>query len=414
MSTKNDEPPNNKIAALLGNGLSITADSGLAIPSLTAEIADRYNSIARSKTGPVERVLGRLAERGSDTGEPRTDFEAMIGPLDQQRENMGDLEDLAELVGKESPAVRTALRTVSGFVEVLRRHGVGHALEVIADRSVADFERRKPVSRFLDAVVNEAAYSRLTIGNLSYDSLVLASLVENYGHRLCDMADGRPARTKKINLYGEGAVAAQAHRLRETLVDFPGARYNIRLAHLHGSLTWLRDPDTGIVYRFPIEYLRGEVTFLDGEAEYTDSHWTRWRTKKSEWEPQVVLTNQSAKSKIVKEPPFSLAYDVLFDALVDSDRWVIAGYSFRDEAINDLMAEAWDKRRNVPNVLVVTKGDALREIDILDAVGWNLHTDPHPQDILRVYRDGVESAPASPEWATWANFGNPALDVVGL
>lgn len=75
-------------------------------------------------------------------------------------------------------------------------------------------------------------------------------------------------------------------------------------------------------------------------------------------------------------PPFSLSYETLLESLITSDRWLIAGYSFRDECVNDLLAEAWDARSDVPEVMIVTHGEELTEKTVTDALAWNWATDP--------------------------------------
>lgn len=52
-----------------------------------------------------------------------------------------------------------------------------------------------------------------------------------------------------------------------------------RLIHLHGSLTWLRNPQTGKVYRFRIEELRAI------------NYWHAWRDGGTKWE-RGGLTNR--------------------------------------------------------------------------------------------------------------------------
>lgn len=405
---QNNKPPSKSIAAVLGNGVSITAEPTLAIPSLTAEISKRYNQFTGAHySDPVQRVLARLAQRGADTGDPRSDFEAMIGPLDQRREDFADLRELVDIIADEVQSVKRAFYEVDNFVAVLRRHGVGHALDVIASRSRADYEHRQRIDDFIAAIVDASDRSGVTFGNLSYDLLVMASLIDQYEHRLCDMADGRSI--KPVNLKNEAdALPAIARPLRTQKSDFlPLGLRNVRLLHLHGSLTWLRDPETGIVYRFPVEALR-ETLELREDATFVTmpSHWERWRTGASEWEPQVVLTNQSAKSDVVAREPFSLGYDVLYDDLLRADRWIIAGYSFRDECVNDLLKRAYAARETAPMVLVVTKGDGITQDEVLDALGWNFWTDPAADVFLRFHRDGVESAPSSDVWAEWVSFGS--------
>jgi hypothetical protein len=373
---------NNQMAMLMGNGVSIAANKELFIPRLTKRIRKRFEEIDPKREAP-DRVLASLAKRGRDTGDPYADFEAMIGPLDQQSDNLHDLAKLAELVADEVKPVRRALDTISTFVQGLRRLGVGHTLDIIASESKASWGRSDVVDRFMDQALH-AVTGPITIGNLNYDSLGMAAMLRSTTSS-CDMARGDQRR--KVDLMGDGVLYPGAP-LRTSMKDFPGRR--VRLVHPHGSLNWLKDPDTGRVYKFDIGTLRR----LD--------FWAQWRDGVTEWEPQVVLTNQSAKSKMVERPPFDLAYDVLYQRLVKADRWLIAGYSFRDECVNDLLAAAWQEREVAPMVMVITMGDDLDKRDVLNAIGHSKATDPRPRDFLDICRCGIEGSMACSTWLGWA------------
>lgn len=372
------------LAVLMGNGVSIAANPDLALSVLTEKIRRQFEIIDPKREAP-DRVLARLAGRGRDTGDPMTDFEALIGPLDQQTANLGDLLELAELVGEESPAVAKALKTAVTFVHALRRLGAGHAVNIIAEESVATFERRQVVEEFLEAVVGVVP-GRITIGNLNYDSLAMASLLNVAGSEMCDMVRGD--RKRPLDPIGTDQIIMGAP-MRTSANDFPMGR-RIRLVHPHGSLTWFRDPSDDTVYRFDLDGLR----WIDA--------WAAWRDGRTEWEPQVVLTNQSAKSDLVTREPFNLSYEALYNGLASADRWLIAGYSFRDECVNDVLKRAWDARSDAPRILVVTHGDSPAEQTVLDAIGHNPFTDPAPSAFLNVCRCGIADAPSCATWQHWA------------
>jgi hypothetical protein len=374
---------NNELAVLLGNGVSIAANNDLFIPTLTREIRERFEKSEAGGEAP-DRVLARLAHRGRETGDPYKDFEAMIGPLDQQKDNLHDLRELAELVAGESRALGRAITTIETFVQSLRRLGVGHALDIIASRSVAHYDQRRVVENFLRDVVY-AVDGPVTVGNLNYDSLARAGLINVAGSQMCDMVWGYSPR--KFDIMDDG-FPIEGARMRTSLSDFPSRR--IRLVHPHGSLTWLRNPETGRVYRFDIGDLR--------DVDY----WSAWRDGKTEWEPQVVLTNQSAKSDVVARAPFNLAYEVLAERLKTADRWLIAGYSFRDECVNQMLARVWAARKEAPNVMVVTHGDGLTEDVVLEALGYHDFVDPEVEEFLTICRCGVEHASACGQWSGWA------------
>ena len=120
-----------------------------------------------------------------------------------------------------------------------------------------------------------------------------------------------------------------------------------------------------------------------------------------------MLTNQSAKSDVVQNAPFELAYDVFYQRLLTADRWLIAGYSFRDECVNDMLADAWRNRETVPEIMVVTLGDELQRSQILEALDYDQFAgDPETDDFLHLCRHGIEAAPSCETWATWQRFGD--------
>ena len=285
----------------------------------------------------------------------------------------------------------------------LRRQGVGYALEVIAERSRADAGHRDKIDDFMTELVNVADGGELTIGNLNYDSMAMASLCDLYGSRLCDMAWGY--REAPFDLRGDG-VLRTGRPLRSAPSQFPNfAQRPIRLLHLHGSLTWLRHPSTGVVYRFEIEDLRGGIVIDEatGLVRFAGNHWEQWRKGATEWEPQVVLTNQAAKSDLIAEPPFKLGYDALYASLLRADRWLIAGYSFRDECVNTLLADAWRNRKTIPEIMVVTFGDELTQEQILDGIGYDPFAgDPTKKLFIHICRHGIEVAPKHNPWRNWA------------
>jgi hypothetical protein len=374
-----------QIAALVGNGLSMTFNPDLNMASLTAAVSARFQQ-QRPGQPAADRVLARLAARQHETGDPYRDFEAMIGPLDQQRDNLRDLRELAELVRGESRPVEKALRTIESFVDSTRRLGVGQVLDTIQERSYADAARTPPVHAFLSGLVQTTHGGQLTVGNLNYDSLVMAGLCELLpSQAFCDMATGY--REQEFSVVS-GEPPIMGRQLRGRAEDFPPR--HVTLLHLHGSVAWLRHPETGHMWRFNMPDLR--------EIHY----WRNWRDGFTEWSPEVVLTNQSSKSEVVTHQPFKLAYDMFEGRLRQADTWIIAGYSFRDECVNDLMAKVWQQRLHPPKVMVVTKGSSLTDDAVLEAIGYNPllrgYSD-HPTTWLFICRCGLEHAPRCDSWA---------------
>ncbi len=384
-------PPPQDLAVLVGNGLSIAFNPQLAIPKINAEIVDRLNRAGALGTTPA-LVMQQVAQNlMQGSGDAYSNFEALLGPFDQQVDSLKMLRQLADLAGPHSLLVGNALDLSAQFIDDLRRYGVSHALEIIASRSKANHDLRQGVHDFVTAIVKASGGGHVTIGNLNYDSLVLAALTHLYDADLCDMADGRAfPQTHEVVDGLDWGIPARPLRV---VGDYP-MRRRIRLLHLHGSLTWLRAPGTSGaqgVYRFEIEPLRSA------------GYWEAWREGRSGWTPEVVLTNQTTKDALVRRYPFSLAYDSFYQRLLTSDRWLIAGYSFGDGCVNDLLARAWAARRVTPQVMIVARSSTPTEDRILEALAFDpiLGGHPDPNRWLHIFRGGLEKAPGSAAWAQW-------------
>ena len=381
--------PRRPVAALIGNGLSIAYDPALRLDAINRQIMKRISADIGTSDSMASKALMEVA-RGIHSGDPETDFEALIGALEQYAVSLRTLEPLAGIAGPHDAAVATALRTSSEFVDVLRNAGLSHVLEVIATASRADHAALVGVQGFIDSIIAAAGGARVTIGNLNYDALAMAALATAHREDFCDMSD--PRKAAHFQLWPSGP-SLLGHPLRER-ADFPMRQ--TRLLHLHGSLTWLRNRSTGLVARFPIGDLR----------DYR--YWHHLRAGVTDWHPEVVLTNQSFKSNAVLRAPYALAYETLGGALTASDHWLIAGYSFRDACVNDMLRVRFEARVQAgipPSVLVVTHGATPTEFEVMNAVG-HMPWDPAPW--LSIYRGGGETAGGSPEWNAWTTSAGQA------
>lgn len=372
---------NHSIAALLGNGVSIAYNQDLRLDRIMREITRRINEDASASGSEPIRFLQRAAQR-IDSGDPTTDFEALFGPFGQYRDGIEIVRDLARLSG-DDPKLQDSMKLTIDYIESIRRAGVGHVLEVIANQSRATTSPSE-VSELTNNLVEAAGGRQLTIGNLNYDSLIMAALANDHPADFCDMADGRVSE-QTVDV---GPHVLVGRPLRRT-ASFPYSR-SITLLHLHGSLCWLRDPRTNTVWR------------VDAAGMRSAGFWRAYRDGRSLWTPEVVLTNQATKSAEVSRYPFSLAYEVFYRRLVAADRWFIGGYSFRDGCVNDLLAKAWRKRATTPMIYVVTLGKQPTRRRILDGIGHVGWADPDPEDFLLINRHGIEAAQQASDWAWWS------------
>ena len=126
------------------------------------------------------------------------------------------------------------------------------------------------------------------------------------------------------------------------------------------------------------------------------------RSGETDWDPQVVLTNQEFKNDAVLASPYAMAYSTFRSALAAADRWLIVGYSFRDACINEMLLTQFQARAKAgitPTVLVGTYGPELSDWQIASHLGADPWDDTQ---WLKVHRSGVDSLSTSAELTHWA------------
>ncbi len=165
----------------------------------------------------------------------------MLGPIETLSRSLDALIDLAPIVSSTRAA--RPLHDARIFAEEVHRIGIATVLDRIAHHSIgvggSPFET---IEGFGDALKGVASPTELTVATLNYDGLTHAALPLNAG-AVADLADGRESAVREVvpgNPIG-------CYRLRER-DDFPDDRTHI--IQLHGSLAWLREPETAAVWRF--------------------------------------------------------------------------------------------------------------------------------------------------------------------
>lgn len=87
-------------------------------------------------------------------------------------------------------------------------------------------------------------------------------------------------------------------------------------------------------------------------------------------------------------------------SLADTNWWLVMGYSFRDQCVNELLRREFSRREIKPKVLIVTYGDELLREDVEFAFGWAAE-DQDSSDWLSISREGADAMPSTQEWAAF-------------
>lgn len=371
------------LAMLIGNGLSIAFSDQLLLSNISKEMTDRFTS-QYTGSDAVAKAMQNVANH-QPTGDPAADFEVLIGAFGGQSDILDDLATFANLTRDSDPKIANAIQQVRDFVSEVQRRGMGHTLEIIAERTYSDLSRRQPLLEFFECVLT-GFKSHVTVANLNYDTLVLSALVDQYSDILSDMANGR---------YDGGSVtvAGVKHptwRLRGSEAEFmPLEQRRLRLLHLHGSLTF---------WRFGADNYRK----LPVDAVRYSPIWETYRNEDTfSGQPQVVLANQHDKAEHVLRYPYNLAYDVAETDMKNGSHWLIVGYSFRDACVNDLLSRSWEARKFPPKILVVTSSDRLEAETVEEAFGWDHGSGP--SNHLTIVRGGAFGIAGSAQWTDFAS-----------
>lgn len=371
-----------ELAVLVGNGLSMAFNPELGLRDITQAMLARIESEA-DEGDAATAAMKAVAERALPTGVTSdSDFEILVGAFGTEQRTLTFLSQLAAALDPSDTDLTDAIAKTVAFAERVRDMGISHVLEVIFERSYARTDLSAGLYTFLGAVM-EGFDGRITFGNLNYDTLLLAGLLEIGKEDLADLGHG----------YRQVIVTTESGRhpvpaLRRS-PDFPADR-RVRLLQLHGSLTFWTHRESDIFMKLDTNFLR------------TESVWRQVRDGGVEVRPVVVLANQQDKSAHVEEYPFSLAYSAFREQLSRSDRWLVVGYSFRDACVNQMLQDEFLRREEgrKPQLLVVTLGSVPTLDEIEKALGWGAE-DGSSSSWLSVSRDGAEVMSQSLAWAAF-------------
>lgn len=413
-----------RVACLVGNGASMAYDPGLSVAALTGAVIDAIQRVTVDGGGTgdpandpaLEALTALTGFARAISGTDPSGFEQLLSPLDAAASALPALRDLRPLGRAATDAasgvgtVGEALDRTEAFLREVHRLGVSAALEVIDAKTAAHLDGRfgTTIQAFVDALAAavDQQWGSLTVATLNYDPLLHVGFFnppatsgadgswfprEPSTQHVTDLADGRQLVYHKLTA-GDGSLGG--YRLRDADDFLPGRAV---LLQLHGSLAWLRHPDTDDVWRFNMEDVR--LANVDDGLSY----WQAWRDGHTEWTPAVVLTNR--KDRAVQRRPFDLAYRVFARRLDVADRWLIAGYGLGDGPVNAALHDAVRRRRDrgsdLPLVLVVDHGKTRDKIRTDVAALLGLKPEEAGQRVL-VNCDGIPACVESAEWKKWS------------
>lgn len=361
------------VCALVGNGLSITYSDKLSIPALTAELIEAFRGLGGEEAADALQALPSHL-----TGTDREDFEALLSPFEFGAESIAYLTALAPLVADSQGGIDVALRRVQSFLRRTHQLGLGLALEAI-DRHAHvrhDARFRGTVRRFADAVAQDKLLP-VSIFTPNYDNLLHSAFL-GMDKSVSDLADGR--QSKSFQFLGTQITGLRIRHAASELMSS-----DVTITNLHGSLNWLTHPKTGDVWKFTIDDLR----YLGDGAE---GYWELLARGDVKTLPSVVLTDR--KEDVVKQWPFSLAYEIMEASFARCPRWLIAGFSFGDHAINASLRRAIMALGTRPLCLVLGHGDKDEVLEqAKDALGYG------PRYI--VDSSGLPQALSGAPWQKW-------------
>jgi hypothetical protein len=299
---------------IFGNGLSIGFDSRLETRAITerviATLGDSYTDVLQTLTdlgAPEDPDTAPVAvNRGS--------FEQLAGPLDRLSDALVAVQRL--FIGPSTSELLAKLRDAADGLRQQYVHVVGTVLREVdaccIETTGVDEERRASWEA-MNVFAAELIERDATIFNLSYDSLLVSSLLNQTDH----IYDGFPFRSLNVPL--DRWAGTTAHY------------------QLHGSVAWHRVAD-GSVHKMRLQEMRNNK-ILEG--------WAAGDVSGSL--PAVILTD--LKTPDTQQYPFSIFYEELYRQLLNESLVVVGGYSFGDRPLN--RALSWFLSRNPSNRLLV-------------------------------------------------------------
>jgi hypothetical protein len=278
--------------------------------------------------------------------EDRADIDRLLAEV-----NLGDLDPSQDFEGIVA-GLEAAEEVVAAFMRLAARSAhpdLRAAAQVLDDRGVPALVRKlyfAYCAEILDAIGEGArvevpdavltfggwlrdmyhAHQQMGLFTLNYDVLLERLFVgEDFlglQRSLTDFFSGWDSRIERVQLADGGQFMLGHHFYPQDPPIRP-----IHLHHLHGCLTHFRRASDNAVLKFETGSIREDKTYLRLAT-----------TKSGDFSPAVILG--SRKLNKAREWPFSYAFLELERRALAARTIVLAGYSFRDIAVNDRLRAA--------------------------------------------------------------------------
>lgn len=318
----------NKVVVLTGNGLSVGLNSEFSLENITRRF---YRNLTGTQKSFIEHHLKNMKEDKYN----QLDFEESIASIEQSYDALKNYHNFlkddpegiryANLEKLDINSLEKHLQSMESLIHTYSKTVIelidGHVKQKNINEKLGDFEnwlQEKTSSKSLD------------LFTLNYDLLletILLSIVE---------------KNRFMDFYAPGSLwdlirGNRRFHFNPTRSAEVGKYPNIKLHHLHGSLSSFKEIETGRIFKITTEDLR--------EHEVYDHIFKRGII------PSIITGG--GKSLKVQQSPFDYYYRRFNGLLADKqdpcDELYIIGYSFRDEHINKSIIDRMNMERTRTN-----------------------------------------------------------------
>jgi hypothetical protein len=336
-----------KRVVLTGNGLSVALNSDFSLKSITERFFERLDESHR------DFIKHHMKEDYS-----QLDFEEAISSIEQVYDSLSNYN--AFLEGDSGQSFLSAytlnnkefISHIEAIQTVIYEY-TSSILDLIKD-NVRKKDIEDKLQPFVDWLVETVNTSdEVDLFTLNFDLLLETILLTYYPK---DQFADFHYKGKKWDAI-DGDFQYYFDPVRSEMIHPINYENNVRLHHLHGSLSSFKDLETGRLFKITTESLRNNEVY-DNIFEYGII-------------PSIVTGG--GKSLKVQQNPFQFYYNEFKKSMVLEEQMCeelyIIGYSFRDEHINKAIKERCEasRRRKSPIPLKLVIVDyANKEEDKLD------------------------------------------------